>query len=88
MSRRLNREVTSIDVGTSGVRAALFDERGDQVGSVQRLRQGGGDFAEVNPDLLVGEVMKAINQLPAQSELIAISTFWHSLMGVDARRRC
>jgi gluconokinase len=84
MSRRLNREVTSIDVGTSGVRAALFDERGDQVGSVQRLRQGGGDFAEVNPDLLVGEVMKAINQLPAEGELIAISTFWHSLMGVDA----
>lgn len=84
MSRRLNREVTSIDVGTSGVRAALFDERGSQIESVQRVRQGGGDFAEINPDLLVDEVVKAINELPAQSELIAISTFWHSLMGVDA----
>jgi len=75
----------SIDVGTSGVRAALFDERGEQIEGVQRVRQGGGDFAEIDPDLLVDEVLKAINQLPAQSELIAISTFWHSLMGVDAR---
>ena len=74
----------SIDVGTSGVRAALFDEHGRQIEGVQRVRQGGGDFAEINPDLLVDEVVKAIDQLPARSELIAISTFWHSLMGVDA----
>ena len=74
----------SIDVGTSGVRTALFDERGRQIEGVQRVRYGGGDFAEINPDLLVDEVMKAINQLPAQSEVVAISTFWHSLMGVDA----
>ena len=74
----------SIDVGTSGVRAALFDKRGSQIEGVQRVRQGGGDFAEINPDLLIDEVIKAINQLPAQSEVIAISTFWHSLMGVDA----
>jgi gluconokinase len=75
----------SIDVGTSGVRAALFDERGNQIESAQVSRRPlGGDFAEINPDLLVDEVMKAINQLPAQSDVIAISTFWHSLMGVDA----
>jgi gluconokinase len=84
MSRKLNSSVMSIDVGTSGVRAALFDERGSQIEGVQRVRQGSGDFAEINPDLLVDEVRKAINQLPAQSEVIAISTFWHSLMGVDA----
>ena len=84
MSHKLNSSVMSIDVGTSGVRAALFDEHGRQIEGVQRVRQGGGDFAEINPDLLVDEVLKAINQLPAQSEQIAISTFWHSLMGVDA----
>ena len=84
MSGGLNREVTSIDVGTSGVRAALFDEHGRQLEGVQRVRHGGGDFAEINPDLLVDEVVKAVDQLPARSKLIAISTFWHSLMGVDA----
>src|ERR1044072_2016751 len=80
MSRRLNRSVMSIDVGTSGVRAALFDEHGRQIESVQRVRQGGGGFAEIDPDVLVDEVVEVIKQLPAQSETIAISTFWHSLM--------
>ena len=71
-------------MGSSGVRAALFDQHGDEIEGVQRDRPWRRDFTEVNPDLLVDEVVKAIDQLPAQSEMIAISTFWHSLMGVDA----
>ena len=91
MSHRLHRSVLSIDVGTSGVRVALFDEHGRQVEGAQSARHGASDFAEVNPDLLVDGVVKTIDDLlartgtgKAQVETFAISTFWHSLMGVDA----
>src|SRR5918911_89068 len=87
----------SIDVGTSGVRAALFEERGNATG-VQvrspRARTAASDFGELDPDILVDEVIKTIDDLftyhyhsAAQIELIAISTFWHSLLGVDVDGR-
>ncbi|MCA1578311.1 MAG: gluconokinase [Acidobacteria bacterium] len=89
MSHGLHRSGLSIDVGTSGVRAALFDERGSAIESTQVSRpRGGGDFVELDPDVLVEEVVKTVEGLSGSgvgaSELIAISTFWHSLMGVDA----
>jgi gluconokinase len=84
----------SIDVGTSGVRAALFDERGGEVPGAQvRSRRSAAvsDFAELDPDRLVDEVVKTVDELltyhfhsAAQIEFIAISAFWHSLIGVDA----
>jgi gluconokinase len=81
----------SIDVGTSGVRASLFDERGAETRSTQAGRSGEGalsDLAEFDPDALVGEVISTIDELLASSntdeiQFISISTFWHSLMGVD-----
>jgi gluconokinase len=87
----------SIDAGTSGVRAALFDERGTPTG-VQvrnsRDRAAASDFAALDPDLLVEEVIKTLDELftyryhsAGQLELIAISAFWHSLLGVDADGR-
>jgi gluconokinase len=81
--------VLSIDVGTSGVRAALFDERGEQIeGAQAATRRDLAGFAELDPDALVGEVVTTLEELRARSgdgenEAIAISTFWHSLMGVD-----
>src|SRR5918996_621840 len=87
MNHRLNRSVLSIDVGTSGIRAAVFDERGEQIEGVQRVRQWTGDFTEVNPDLLVEEVIKAVDGVRERVDAIAISAFWHSLMGVDANGR-
>src|SRR4029079_8156092 len=84
----------SIDVGTSGVRAALFDEHGREVTGAQvRSRRSAAvsDFAELDPDQLVDEVVKTIDELltyhfpsAAQIEFIAISAFWHSLIGIDA----
>ncbi|HEX6716839.1 MAG TPA: gluconokinase [Pyrinomonadaceae bacterium] len=84
----------SIDVGTSGVRAALFDEHGSEVPGAQvRSRRSAAisSFAELDPDQLVDEVVKTIDELltyhfhsAAQIELIAISAFWHSLMGIDS----
>ena len=96
MSHELNRsdgsgaKVLSVDVGTSGVRAALFAETGDQIDGAQVMtRRALGDFVELDPDLLVDEVIRTVDELlavhhSADIEAIAISTFWHSLMGIDA----
>ena len=85
----------SIDVGTSGVRAALFDENGNHVQDAQALtRRAATDFAELEPDALVEEVIRTVDALltspvgaASQIDAIAISTFWHSLLGVDAHGR-
>ena len=85
----------SIDVGTSGVRAALFDERGNEVPDAQvRSRRSAvvSNFAELDADRLVDEVVNTIDQLLAYAfnariDLIAISAFWHSLLGVGAGGR-
>jgi gluconokinase len=84
--------VLSVDVGTSGVRAALFDEQGNQIEDAQAsTRRSVSDFAELDPEALFAEVVKTVDALLAHSlsaasqiDTIAISTFWHSLMGVDA----
>src|SRR6185369_10873066 len=81
----------SIDAGTSGVRAALFDERGAFVPGAQshnhRAFTSVSDFAEFDADQIVAEVVATIDELVAnftgRIELIAISAFWHSLIGVD-----
>ncbi|HEX2272208.1 MAG TPA: gluconokinase [Pyrinomonadaceae bacterium] len=83
----------SIDVGTSGVRAALFDERGAETHSTQSRRRAEGalsDLGEFDPEALVHEVISTVDELftlasPANGSVafIAISTFWHSLVGVD-----
>lgn len=94
MAGRKPSLLLSIDVGTSGVRAALFDDRGRQIpgASVRRDRapETLSDFAELDAESLVKEVIKAIDELltyhfhaTAQIEWLAISTFWHSLIGVD-----
>lgn len=89
MSSELRRSVLSVDVGTSGVRAALFDEEGNQVEGAQAVtRRELAGFAELDPDALVAEVKKTVDELLARSgqqrvEATAISAFWHSLMGVD-----
>ena len=86
--------VLSIDVGTSGVRAALFDDRGAEVpGAWARHRHHAetvSDFSELDADSLVDEVIETIDELftyhfhsAGQIEWIAISAFWHSLIGVD-----
>lgn len=85
----------SIDVGTSGVRAALFDERGNEMRGAQarsyRHAAIAQAFAELDADALVHEVVKTIDDLltyhfhyAGQIELIAISAFWHSLIGIDS----
>jgi gluconokinase len=83
--------VLSIDVGTSGVRAALFDEQANELNSarVGRAASALSDFTELDPELLVEEVTAAIDELFTSTnedhiESIAVSTFWHSLVGIDS----
>ena len=82
--------VLSLDVGTSGVRAALFDEEGNEIRGVRVGRNASSlsDFTELDPAVIAAEVFEAIDALLLSSpddraELIAISTFWHSLLGID-----
>jgi gluconokinase len=82
--------VLSLDVGTSGVRAALFDEEGNEIRGVRVGRNASSltDFTELDPEAIAGEVFEAIDTLLASSpddrvELIGISAFWHSLLGID-----
>jgi len=82
----------SIDVGTSGVRASLFDDRGAPVPGAQTRNHRAfttvSDFAELDADQIVAEVIATIDELlanfPGQIDLIAISAFWHSLIGIDS----
>jgi gluconokinase len=80
--------ILGIDIGTSGVRAGLFDERADEIAGV-KINRDASDFTELDPDRLVAEVIEAIDQLLVRHseidrvELISISAFWHSLMGID-----
>jgi gluconokinase len=83
----------SIDIGTSGVRAALFDETGRQVEGSRVKTTYHFDTTEISifdADELVERIEQTIDLLLADNlaespiELIAVSCFWHSLMGVDA----
>jgi gluconokinase len=91
-SARDEPAVLAVDVGSSSVRAALYDRRG-------RPRPGGGGrlaygtrtdaegAAEVDPELLIrltGQaVTEALRQAPGPVGAVGLSTFWHSLVGVD-----
>lgn len=85
--------VLGVDIGTSGVRASLFDERGREIegASVRLQRSALDDFAVIDADdglELVAQTIDAVLGKPeyfaSQIELVAISCFWHSLVGVNA----
>ncbi len=87
-----------LDIGSSGIRAALFDEHGGELEGanvrISRWNPGLADFAIVDADLLVEQVVQALDSLlgkphasVARIELIAISCFWHSLLGINQTGR-
>jgi gluconokinase len=79
--------VLALDVGSSSVRAGIFDERGLPVGAEAQTRYDAG--AELDADHLVDAVSAAFEEARRQAgggEIAAIgaSCFWHSLLPVDA----
>ncbi|MDX6613665.1 MAG: gluconokinase [Blastocatellia bacterium] len=103
ISQALNDEpetpiVLSVDIGTSGVRAMLFDGRGNEIESAQvrpanDLYNALSSGADADPDQLFNHVLEAIDLVLGRSaktagvDLVGISCFWHSLIGVDAAGR-
>jgi gluconokinase len=88
----------ALDVGTSGVRAALFDEQGQEIDGAQahsnRIFATFGDVEELDANDLIELVGRTVDQLFENAgpsidhvKLIAASCFWHSLMGVDSDNR-
>ena len=85
--------VLGLDIGTSGVRAALFDEQGVEIedASVRLARSALDDVTMLDADDSVTLIAKAIDDVLERVtphnlniQLISISCFWHSLIGVDA----
>jgi gluconokinase len=84
--------VLGLDIGTSGIRAALFDERGEDIASASvRLPWPAVDnTTSFNAERRLAWIEKAIDDLfglarpiDLEIQLISISCFWHSLVGVD-----
>lgn len=87
--------VLALDIGTSGVRTALFDARGQEIEGSQTTLASDfpsalGSGGDANADALVQFVAQAIDVAVARAEVlvsridyVAASAFWHSLVGVD-----
>jgi gluconokinase len=88
--------VLTIDVGTSSVRALLFDRKARHVEGLEArrpysMRTTADGGIEGDADLLVGLVEECVDELLARAArpvaAVACCTFWHSLLGVDAAGR-
>ena len=84
--------VLGLDIGTSGIRAALFTEGGEHIPSANvRQYWPPMDVAtSFNAEQRLSWIESAVDDLFAlakpvdcQIQLISISCFWHSLVGVD-----
>jgi gluconokinase len=88
--------VLALDVGSSSVRAIVYDEGAREVegassrGAYQPIYGRDGE-AELQPDLLVEAARTALDEARerarAQMDAVAISSFWHSLLLLDAAGR-
>jgi gluconokinase len=86
----------ALDIGTSGVRAVLFDGRGNaiegsQVALSNSLYREIGGGSDADADTLVQLAAGALDLLAARADglvsrvdYVAASCFWHSLLGVDS----
>ena len=91
--------ILSLDVGTSSTRTMLFDATGTAVPHVisqktYQLNTSDDGEVSVDPDMLVDtiaqtidEALKAADPLASQIRAVAIDTFWHSLIAVDANNK-
>ncbi|HEX7127219.1 MAG TPA: gluconokinase [Thermodesulfobacteriota bacterium] len=88
--------VLALDIGTSSVRAVLFDEAGRQVDGGLADRPHAPDVtpdggAELDPGALLSRTAAAIDEVLVAAggrataiRAVGLATFWHGLMGTDA----
>ncbi len=74
--------VLALDVGSSSVRAQVFDARAEPVDELRQERYGGSD-----PDEIVTLVRQAIGGRDDEADVVGISCFGHSLLALDERDR-
>jgi gluconokinase len=91
--------VLTVDIGTSGVRAAVFDGFGTELdGTEARVQRTFETTPEGGAELSAEEALEQVGQaidtalansahLPEPPEAVALSCFWHSLVGVDDEGR-
>src|SRR2546428_11357082 len=91
--------VLALDVGTSGLRSFLFDVAGRPVASAiahrdRPVRTSTDGEASLDPDERVRATASAIDETLARAgrrvgeiAVVAFSTFWHSVLGIDERGR-
>ncbi len=89
--------ILSIDIGTSSVRAGLYDYEGSvlprtMVKNERTLTATDDGGAEIDADEAFDQVVEAIDEVLAKADKLkgdithaAASCFWHSLVGVDAK---
>lgn len=89
--------ILALDIGTSSVRAALYDAKGSVLPetfvkndrTLQATDDGGAEidaaeaFAQVSR--AIDDVLKKARAVKGEIEYAAASSFWHSLVGVDKR---
>lgn len=91
--------ILGLDIGTSSVRAALYDSKGNMlpetlVKNQRSLTSTDDGGAEIDAELALRQIVRAIDDVLARSSdvegevtHVATSTFWHSLVGVDVKGR-
>ncbi|MCC7305949.1 MAG: gluconokinase [Acidobacteria bacterium] len=89
--------VLGLDIGTSSVRAALYDDKGNvlprtMVKNERTLTATDDGGAEIDADEAFDQVFAAIGDVLAKAEKVkgeithvAASCFWHSLVGIDTK---
>jgi gluconokinase len=85
--------ILALDVGTSSVRARVYDERGafvhgEEARTKYEVAKSRGGGAELDADHLVAATYGVIERVVEPGErvdAVACSCFWHSLLAVDRR---
>lgn len=87
--------VLAIDIGTSSVRAALYDAKANvlpktMVKNSRLLATTEDGGAEIDADEAFGQVVRAVDEVlkkagkhASEIEHVAVSSFWHSLVGIN-----
>src|SRR5215210_4969852 len=89
--------ILSIDVGSSSVRAELYDDSGDNIEGTEvkldydfEYTAAGGATQDADElfELVVQAVDGALSEAgDAEISSVAMSTFWHSVLGLDREGR-
>lgn len=91
--------VLALDIGTSSARALIFDADGRAVRGLRaqaeyRMRTDPPGASEIDADALVNHaascidnVLQAAGKDAGRISAVGVCTFWHSMVGVDARNR-